>query len=106
MSTQWRAFRPLGKNRTVNLLTTAAAQGLSIPDSPLGVRALRIVNSGTDTTFIELVDATGPAATITTSMPMLPNTVEVFTSANDITTLSIIGAAGGNTVYVTYGEGL
>lgn len=105
MSTpQLRAFRPLGNNKTVNLAVTAAAQFLSIPDS-LGTRSVRLVNSGTATIFIEFVQASQTAA-LTTSLPMLPNTVEVFTLPTDVTRLSVIGTGTTNTLYVTYGEGL
>ncbi len=105
-SLQLRAFRPLGTNRTVNLLTTTGSVSLLIPQVPFGTRSLRVVNAGTDTTFIEFAGAAGATAAVTTSMPMLPNTVEVFTLANDIITLRVIGTAGGNTLYITYGEGL
>lgn len=103
---QLRAFRPLGNNKTVNILTTAASQTLAVPDSPLGTRAVRILNSGTELTFIEFTTAAGAAAAATTSMPMVGNSVEVFTFPNDVTQLRVIGVAGGNTVYVTYGEGM
>lgn len=105
-SAQLRAFRPLGNNQTVSVLTTTASQALTIPASPLGTRALRFVNVGTDPSFIEFGVATGPAAATTTSMPLLPNSVEVFTFANDFTTVRVIGTAGGSTLYITYGEGL
>lgn len=106
MSTlQLRAFRPLGNNKTVSIVTTGASQSLTIPDVPFGTRSVRIVNSGTDISFIEFAQGTITAA-LATSMPMLPNTVEVFTIGNDITTLRVIGAAGANNLYVTYGEGL
>ena len=104
-SLQLRAFRPLGTNKTVNLPVTAAAQFLAIPDT-LGTRAVRLVNLGADTVFIEFVQNAETAA-LTTSMPMLPNTAEVFTLALDVVRLSVIGAAGtGSTLYATYGEGL
>lgn len=105
MTTQIRAFRPLGNNRTSSFTTTAASQRTAILDTPYGTRALRVVNSGTDITFIELGIITSNAI-ITSSMPMLGNTVEVFTIANDIAYVAFIGAAGGNTVYITAGEGL
>lgn len=104
---QLRAFRPLGNNKTVNIVTTVASQNLPIPDSPLGTRAIRIANVGTELTFIELTTTVGGAAAAnTTSMPLLGNTVEVLTFSNDLTSIRVIGVAGGNTVYVTYGEGL
>lgn len=106
MTAQLRAFRPLGNNRTVSIAVTNASQSLTIPDTPYGTRAVRIVNLGTDTIFIEFQE-TATAAAVATSMPMIANTVEVFTLPNDKLTIKVIGAAGGlSTMYVTYGEGL
>lgn len=105
MSTlQLRAFRPLGNNKTVNVAVTAATQFLTIPDT-LGTRSVRLVNLGPDTIFIEFVQAAQTAA-VTTSLPMLPNTVEVFTLPLDVTRLSVIGTTTTSTLYATYGEGL
>lgn len=101
---QLRAFRPLGNNKTVSIVTTTSGQTLAIPDL-LGTRAVRVVNSGTDISFIELAGS-GIAAGPSSSMPLLANTTSIFTLGNDQTTLRVIGVAGGNTVYVTYGEGL
>jgi hypothetical protein len=100
-----RAFRPLGTNKTVNLVVTAVAAQLTIPDSPLGVRALRIANVGTTPIFIEFGDTT-TTASVTTSMPILANTVEVFTLDYTDTIVSAIAAGAGSTMYITYGEGL
>lgn len=107
MSTpQLRAFRPLGNNKTVNIVTTTASQTLNIPNWPLGTRALRVVNLGTDTSFIEFTATVGLVAAVTTSMPLLPNSVEIFTVTNEMNNMRVIGTAGGNTVYITYGEGM
>jgi len=106
MSLQTRAFRPLGNNKSFGIVTTAVSAGVTLPDVPFGTRAFRIVNSGSDMTFIEFSFTGGAAAATTTSMPMLPNTVEVFTVTNDQTIIRVIGAAGGNTLYITPGEGL
>lgn len=105
-STYVRAFKPLGNNKTVNVAVTAAAVSLTVPDQPYGTRAIRCVNSGTDTIFIEIVDRLSINPTTTTSMPMIPNSVEVFTLDMNAVGIRAIGAAGGNTLYVTYGEGL
>lgn len=105
-TSQLRAFRPLGNNKTVNIVTTVATQTLAIPNTPFGTRALRVVNSGVDITFIEFTATTGLVAATTTSMPMLGNTTEIFTIANEMNNIRVIGAAGGNTIYITYGEGL
>lgn len=105
-STYTRAFRPLGTNRTTNATIATAATTLSINDRPYGTQALRLFNSGVDTIFIELVDRVSINPTLTTSMPLLPNSVEVFTISVDTVAVRAIGVAGGNVLYATYGEGL
>lgn len=105
MSVQKRAFRPQGVNNTVNLAVTGTSQTLAIPNTAQGTRALRIVNSGTQTVFLDFVTTTGTAVA-TTSMPMLANTIEIFTFGNDITHVSAIAATTGSTIYITPGEGL
>lgn len=107
MSTQKRAFRPLGKNKTVNLAVTASNQYIAIPNTPLGTRSIRVVVIGTATVFMEHAESnTTSPATTTTSMPQMANTSEVYTISTDITHLAVIAAGTGSTVYLTYGEGL
>ena len=104
---QIRAFRPLGVNKTVTTIVTTASQSIAIPDAPLGARAVRLVVVGTQTIFIDFVKqnrATG--ASVTTSMAMLPNSVEVFTVAVDVTAIVVVAAATGSTLYITFGEGI
>lgn len=102
-----RAFRPLGVNKTFSIAVTAASQTLVIPDTPFGTRALRLVNSGSQLIFVDFLNS-GQAgvASVTTSMPLFPNTVEVFTIGNDIGSMVVIAGAVGSTLYATYGEGL
>ena len=104
---QIRAFRPLGINKTINITVTIASQTLAIPDTPFGTRALRMVNSGSQLVFVDFINsgATGTAS-LTTSVPLLPNTVEVFTIGNDIGSMVVIAPAAGSALYITYGEGL
>lgn len=106
MTMQIRAYRPLGNNKTVNLVVGTASTSLAVPDVPFGTRALRIANIGTQVVFIELTTGTAIAASLTTSVPLLPGSVEVFTLANDITHVATIAAATGSTLYITYGEGM
>lgn len=107
-SPQLRAFHPLVPNNTVVVSVTTGAQSTVLPPTKkFGTCAIRVVNSGTDTVFLEFgnADATVTAST-TTSMPMLGNTVEVFTLTQSTYTIGYIGVAGGNTLYITPGEGL
>jgi hypothetical protein len=106
MTTQIRAFRPSVQNGTVNIAVTASNQVLTLGSPvPQGTQALRVANIGTQTVFIELGTSAAVAA-VTTSMPLLANTTEVFTIKNDITSIAVIAGNTGSTIYVTAGEGL
>ena len=102
---QLRAWRPLFPASTVNVAASAASQYVAAPNTPLGTRSVRVVNLGTATVFLEFVESAAGTASATTGVPVLPNTVEVFTFSNDKTGIDVIGAAG-STVYFTFGEGL
>lgn len=106
MTTQTRAWKPLFENDTVSAVVTGAAGYLAFPKTPMGVRAIRVANIGTAVIFFELTETPTPTATVATSAPLLPNTVEVFTIANDEVGIAYIGSGAGSTLYVTPGEGL
>jgi len=105
------AFTPFGTtgaNSTVNLAVTGSSSSVTIQgvDGSSGP-VLRIVNVGTNTVFIAWAGpGTAATASLTTSMPMLPNSVETFTLPTNTTQLSAIAATTGNTLYITRGEGL
>lgn len=65
---------------------------------------VRIANVGTSAAFIKIGGSAVAAATAT-SMPVLANSVEVFTLNTEETHVAIIGAAGSD-VYVTMGTGI
>lgn len=104
MTTQMRAWKPLFENDTVSAAVAATSAFLAFPKSPMGVRTVRIVNVGAGITFVELVENAATAATPTTSVPLLPDSVSYFTAVNDEVGLAFIGAAT-NTIYLTMGEG-
>lgn len=104
-TTMLRAWHSLGVNKTVNIAVTAASQLLVLPDTPTGTRCVRLVNSGTAITFIDLVDNITQAASLTTSVPLLPNKEYYMTFGNDKVGIAVIGTVG-NTLYATPGEGL
>lgn len=93
-----------GAGATVNLavLTTSATVAVSPPG--IGNRTVRLMNSGTNPVFVNFGPA-GTVATVANSMPLLPNSVEVFYFHNDWTIVAAISGATGNTLYVTMGEG-
>lgn len=100
------AFAPNSPNATINVAVTAASQ----PLGPLKVSSTsqaRFVNVGSQTIFIDIVPAAAaaPTAVATTSMPMIPNSVEVF-SVPQGAQIAVIAAATGSTLYVTAGDGM
>lgn len=104
MSTQLRAFRPLAD--TQNIVVTATAQPLTL-NYQIGTNAMRVCNIGTQTVFIVINDATSAkTSTVAIGMPIPAGNTEVFTLGNGSTSLSIIAATTGSTLYVTQGEGV
>lgn len=89
---------------TVNLAVLTTSATVVVAPAVTAHRACRILNSGTNTVFINLG---GPSttATLTNSFPLLPNTERVFWFHNDWTTVAAISTATGNTIYITMGEG-
>lgn len=107
MFPQGRAFRP--QSPTVSVAVTASSVNSVFAGWPVsaGVKAIRIVNEGPNTIYIEFGEGVAvPTAVVGTSMAMLPNTVEVFTLGNDKTSISFIASATGNTIRFVFGEGL
>lgn len=88
---------------TTALAVTGSNQALTMsPATGSDGGTMRIANIGTQTVFIALGTVT---SSVTTSMPMLANTVETFSLPGAVTTLSVIAAATGSTLYVTVGQG-
>ncbi len=86
----------------VSVAVTSASQDLAITP-PQGGGSMRLVNEGTDKIYWKY-GAGG--ATVAGSVPMLPNTAEVFDLPGGITSLAVIGATGGlSTLRVTPGQG-
>lgn len=107
MTTQIRAWRPIFPLATQTLVVTGASQFMDLSATTPGVCALRVANIGTAVVFVEQVESAATAATVLLSVPVLPNTVEMFTFPNDKIGLAIIGdGVGTSTLYVTPGEGL
>ena len=89
---------------TTELAVTAANQTMTLsPNGGAQTRSVRLANIGTQTVFVALDTVT---SSVTTSMPVLANSVEVFTLPGGITTLSVIAAATGSTLYATIGDGV
>lgn len=89
---------------TTALAVTAANQTMTLlPNGGNRDASLRLANIGSQVVFVALGTVT---ASVSTSMPILPNTVEVFTLPGGISTLSVIAAATGSTLYATIGQGV
>jgi len=108
MMTLIRPFGPTPGSSTANIAVTASNQTISVPISGIGFQSIRAVNLGTRTIFIEFGkdNSTTPTAATSTSIPMLPNSAEVFILPPDCSTLAVISDGTGNTLYLTVGQGV
>lgn len=88
---------------TLNIAVTASNQTFTLPTAPNNGGTMRLVNSGTQTIFWAYGTVT---SSVSTSTPLLPNTVETFTLPGGVTELSVIAGATGSTLYATVGEGM
>lgn len=90
-------------SNTVNIAVTATSQTLTFsPIVPVGGGNLRLVNIGTQTVFVCRGTST---ATTTGCMPILPNSEFVMTVSGQVTSLSVIAATTGSTLYASVGHG-
>lgn len=96
-----RPFGPVGD--TVNLAVTATTGSVALTRSGVGTQSIRVLNTGTQTVFIN-VGASAVTAVLATSMPIFPGTVETFLLKNDQTHVAAIAASTGSTLYITTGE--
>lgn len=99
-----QANAPFGvAGTTQNLAVTASNQYLALTGGG-DASSLRIVNIGTQTVF--LLFGTGTvAATVANAVPLLAGVIEVFAIGPSVTSLAMIAATTGSTVYVTPGYG-
>jgi hypothetical protein len=116
MGTSLNAFMPNSKKtQTLSATSTTGSATLDATDvsssttitsamTSYGKDTMRIVNAGPNIVF--LVWGTGAQTATTGCMPMLPNTIELFSKAWSDNTVAGICASGQTaTVYVTCGEG-
>lgn len=89
-------FSPSGN--TVNVAVTGTAQNLALT---AGSHNVRLANIGPQTLFLRF---DGVTATVSNGMPMAPNTVEMFAKGS-ASTISVIAATTGSTLYATSGDG-
>lgn len=98
-------IRPFGSvGNTVNLTVGTATANVAITRAGLGTQSIRLTNIGANVIFFTLGKDNTATASLTTSVPVLPNSVETFLLPNDMSYIAAISAATGNTLYVTTGE--
>lgn len=98
------AFAPQGDTKNATVTTTAAT--ITLDASALHADSLRLTNVGTQAVFVEISSAaTAKAATVASSMPILPNSALIVTAARS-TFVSVIATATGSALYVTPGTGV
>lgn len=93
-----------GTSPTISITVTGTASASTAADTSGAWTQYRLVNSGSNITYIAIGSSTDTPVATTSHMPMLGNTVEVFT-AQPNANFSAIGTTG-NTLYITPGEGL
>ena len=98
--------KPTNSQNTVNLAVTGSSASVALVGTPgQGYQSVRILNTGTQTVFINFSNGAGTASTAT-DMPVLPGTVEIFWLPKPITNVNAIAAGVGSTIYCTVGEGI
>jgi hypothetical protein len=97
-------FAPTGAS-TVNIAVGAASTNVQVTAATSLGANLRLVNSGSQVVFVEFGTTNAIAATVAASMPILPNTVEVFNFGGPVVFVAAIASAAGSTLYITVGSG-
>lgn len=89
---------------TLAQAVTATNATFTLPALAIGTeQSIVLTNIGTQTAFWAWGTVT---STVTTSMPLLANSAQVFAVPYGVTTISIIAAATGSTLYATLGTGI
>jgi len=100
-----KPFRPLVLRAPQTSVTTSIQSVQVNPNAMVGGMALRIANIGTNVTYISFTNGADAGLTASNGIALLPNTVECFFFADDMTHLNFIGDDAGNTLSITIGEG-
>lgn len=102
MSVPVTVFRPVGATVTRAVTTTSAnvaRTAFGFSNEPCRIR---VANVGSVVAFVEF-GGNAVAATVAASIPILPNTVEIFEIRGDETHVAAITASSTATVYLTTG---
>jgi hypothetical protein len=96
------AFKPAGAG-SVNVAAGTVSANVQV-QSGQNARHIRVANSGSVTVFVEFGTTNSTAASLTTSVPVLAGSVEIFSAPYEYA--AAITASGTATVYFTPGEGM
>jgi len=96
-------FQPTGN--TVTLASAPATANATFGSWPYsGGGNVRVLNSSNNVAFIAFATSAAGAVSTSTGMPILPNSVELFTVGREQTYVVAVGAATA-TLYLTPGQG-
>lgn len=93
-------FTPIGS--TVNIAATNATQNVQLPAEGDSVK---ILNNSPVAAFINFGPTNAVTAALATSMPVLPNSDQVFSVPPGVEFAAVILPSGTGTVYFTKGDG-
>lgn len=97
-------FQPNGgAASTTNAAVTTSSAQITLPAISSDGGSLMLTNIGTQTVFVSYGTVT---ASISTSMPVLANSAQVISMPGGVSTISVIAAAAGSTLYATFGSGI
>jgi len=104
-----QAFAPSGN--TASSTITGSSQSVQFNSqtggaSGFGGYQVRVHNSSTQTAFINFGTSSSVTASTTTSLPLPPGDVEVFTVPFQTAYVAVIGTSATGTFYATPGEGV
>lgn len=104
-----QAFAPLANtvnvaigNTSANVLVITGSGGAS----GFSGYQIRLHNSSSSTVFVAFGATSSATASVSTSLPLPPGDVEVFTVPFQTAYVAVIASAAGGTLYATPGEGV
>jgi len=104
------AFTPQNGATGLTASTTVAASNVAasgtLAANPNNLRQVRVLNASTSFAYVNFGGSGLDAATVAASMPILPQSAEVFTVDPSVTTVSVILNTGTGNVIFTRGEGV
>lgn len=105
-----QAFAPYGNTANVAISNTSASVQFNTQTGGAsgfgGGYQVRLYNNSSSTVFIAFGAASTVTAAVATSLPMAPNSIEVFTVPFQTSYVAVIASAAGGTLYATVGEGV